>query len=62
MNMRLPEFINSPEFQHLVPSGRDQAAVPLLLTQQLDGVIELQRNGGTTFTITFTELQNQKRV
>jgi two-component sensor histidine kinase len=33
-----------------------------ILTQQLDGVIELQRNGGTTFTITFTELQYQKRV
>jgi two-component sensor histidine kinase len=33
-----------------------------MLTQQLDGVIELQRNGGTTFTITFTELQYQKRV
>jgi two-component sensor histidine kinase len=33
-----------------------------MLTQQLDGVIELQRNGGTTFTITFTELKYQKRV
>jgi two-component sensor histidine kinase len=33
-----------------------------MLTQQLDGVIELQRNGGTTFTITFSELQYQKRV
>jgi two-component sensor histidine kinase len=33
-----------------------------ILTQQLDGVIELQRNSGTTFTITFTELQYQKRV
>ena len=33
-----------------------------MLTQQLDGVIELQRNGGTTFAITFTELQYQKRV
>jgi two-component sensor histidine kinase len=33
-----------------------------MLTQQLDGVIELQRNGGTTFTITFAELPYQKRV
>jgi two-component sensor histidine kinase len=33
-----------------------------MLTQQLDGVIELQRNGGTTFMLTFTELQYQKRV
>jgi two-component sensor histidine kinase len=33
-----------------------------MLTQQIDGVIELQRNGGTTFTITFTELQYQKRA
>jgi two-component sensor histidine kinase len=33
-----------------------------ILTRQLDGVIELQRNGGTTFTITFTELQYQQRI
>jgi two-component sensor histidine kinase len=33
-----------------------------MLTQQLDGVIELQRNGGTAFTITFTELKYRKRV
>jgi two-component sensor histidine kinase len=33
-----------------------------ILTRQLDGVIELQRNPGTTFTITFTELQYQHRV
>jgi two-component sensor histidine kinase len=33
-----------------------------MLTQQLDGVIELQRGGGTTFTITFTQPQNQPRV
>jgi two-component sensor histidine kinase len=33
-----------------------------MLTRQLDGVIELQRGGGTTFTITFTEPQYQTRV
>jgi two-component sensor histidine kinase len=33
-----------------------------ILTQQLEGVIELHRNGGTTFTLTFTELQYQQRV
>jgi two-component sensor histidine kinase len=33
-----------------------------ILTQQLEGVIELHRNGGTTFTVTFTELQYQQRV
>ena len=33
-----------------------------MLTRQLDGVIELQRGGGTTFTVTFTEPQYQTRV
>jgi len=31
------------------------------LTEQLEGVIELQRHGGTTFIITFTELKYKKR-
>jgi len=31
------------------------------LTEQLEGAIELQRNGGTTFTITFTELKYKQR-
>ena len=33
-----------------------------MLTQQLDGVIELERHEGTTFTITFPELKYQKRA
>ena len=33
-----------------------------ILARQLDGGVELQRTGGTTFTITFTELTYQKRV
>jgi two-component sensor histidine kinase len=31
------------------------------LTEQLEGSIELQRRGGTTFTITFTELKYKQR-
>jgi len=33
-----------------------------MLTQQLDGVIELQRNGGTTLTLTFSERKYRKRT
>jgi two-component sensor histidine kinase len=51
------------------PEGIDFRRVELLglkivtrLTQQLDGVIELQRNGGTTLTLTFSERKYRKRT
>ena len=33
-----------------------------ILTEQLDGALEIERMGGTTFRITFSELQYEKRI
>ena len=52
-------FPEEVDFRHVESLG---LRLVNMLTQQLGGVIELQRGGGTTFTITFTELQYQKRV
>ena len=62
--MAAEPMILPPELKRLSLGGIWTSWLKLvnMLTQQLDGVIELQRNGGTTFTITFTELQYQRRV
>jgi len=52
-------FPEEADFRHVETLG---LRLVTMLTQQLDGVIELQRSGGTTFTITFTEPQYQTRV
>ena len=52
-------FPEEVDFRHVETLG---LRLVTMLTQQLDGVIELQRSGGTTFTITFTEPQYQTRV
>jgi two-component sensor histidine kinase len=52
-------FPEEVDFRHVESLG---LRLVIMLTQQLDGVIELQRGGGTTFTITFTEPQYQTRI
>jgi two-component sensor histidine kinase len=52
-------FPTDVDFRHVESLG---LKLVTMLTQQLDGVIELQRGGGTTFIITFAEPQYQTRV
>jgi uncharacterized delta-60 repeat protein len=45
-NTLLPEFIESPEFQHLVPSCQDQAAVTLLVGRLYQQVLRRVASAG----------------
>jgi two-component sensor histidine kinase len=51
-------FPQAVDFRHTESLGLQLVNT---LTEQLEGSIELQRNGGTTFTIAFTELKYKKR-